>query len=452
MKEFQVFTQIQNTTSKKEKEATLYCNDSETLRKMLLYCYSPLLTYRVKQLDFPDKYNTVQPDISDELFQLLDLLASHTVGTNDAKAMIKRLLAKCTEDGANWVCKIISKDLKIGISESTINKAFPELVPTFKVQLALPMTEPKSGETRWDTITYPNSWIQEVKLDALRCIAMCDGEKVTFRSREGFEFESLDFMASEVLKLAQGRAIVLDGEIVATTYNPNCKVAKKNFEVGTKWVFPQSSSMVRSSKGSYPVEEMKRCLTYVVWDVVSLDYFLSQGKEGTCKPLRYRKTELAGMFEAASGVSNISLISSRPVESKEGAISYHKEIIALDEEGTMLKEVDAVYEFKRSPTVLKLKDFYTSDLRIIGAIEGTKGSKYEMSLGALVVSDDADLVSEVGTGIDDDLRLNMWFRHKRGELVGGIVEVIFQERTADNSLRLPVFVRERPEKTEISWG
>jgi ATP-dependent DNA ligase len=102
--------------------------------------------------------------------------------------------------------------------------------------------------------------------------------------------------------------------------------------------------------------------------------------------------------------------------------------------------------------VLKLKDFYTSDLRIIGAVEGAKGSKYEMSLGALVVGDDADLVSEVGTGIDDDLRLNMWFRHKRGELVGGIVEVIFQERTADNSLRLPVFVRERPEKTDVSWG
>lgn len=451
MKEFNILEQIAVTASKKEKESIIRENASEVLCNLLKYTYNPFLTFRVKQLDYPDKYNVVQPDISLELFQLLDLLAAHTVTPTQARGMIKRLLAKCTEDGAKWVARVIDRDLKIGCGVSTINKAVPGLIPEFKVMLAHPMVEPKSGESNWHRVNYPCEG--SIKADGTRIIAVCNSVTVKYYSREGIEQDTLDHLTPQILALRPGTSFVLDGEGHSLEYIPSCKTAKKNYEQGKNWKFAQSRSMISSSLGTYTPDEMKRGLGYIVWDLIDYDYFLSNGLKGTCKPYKYRRMELAGLFERTKfELTGLVLMESRLLKTKEETIAYFKEARSRGEEGIMVKDINSLYEFKRSYLMLKMKEFYTADLRIIDCIEGTKGTKYEGSLGAILVSDDDKISGKLMGGWDDEEGLAMWFRHKRGEMVGNIVECIYLEITADNSLRHGVFVNERPDKNEISWG
>jgi len=450
MKEFNTLSLLANEASKNGKEEILRRNETETLKKLLWYTYNPYLTYRVQQLDEPMAYNVVQPDISQELFLLIDLLAKHTTTPTEARGMIKRLLAKCTKDGAEWVAKVIKRDLKAGVSSSTINKAFPNLIPVFDVMLAHPMVEPKSGEQHWGKVKYPA--IVEIKFDGFRVIAICDGETVRFFSREGLEILTLDHLIPQIMQLRPGTKFVLDGEAIGIKYNPNCKTAKKNYDAGKNWQFAQGLSMAKSKQGTYPDKEMRDCLGYKVWDIIDYDYFLTQGANGACKPLKYRKTELAGLFERLDRpLPSIQMSVTRLAYNKEDIVRMFKEAVAAKEEGIMVKDKEDVYQFKRSYSNIKVKEFYTADLRVEDCFEGTKGTKNEGSLGTMLVGD-GTISGKVMGGWGDDLGLDMWLRHKRGKMVGVIVEVIYKEITADNNMRHCVFVRERFDKTECSWG
>jgi len=449
MKEFEVLEHVGKTASSRMKVSTLKQYDSPRLRAILKATYDPFKSYRVKKLDIPTKFNSVSVDILDELLQVLDILAAHSVTPAQGRTLIKNVMSKTTEEDSKWIAKITSRDLKIGISEGSINRAFKGLIPTFKVMLAHPVVEPKSGNSRWDDFKFPCAI--EHKLDGMRCIAICDGTKVQFKTREGHDLEALDYLASQVLALKPGCAFVIDGEILGSVFYPECKTAKKNKDAGKNWVFAQGISMARSGKGTYSESAMLNHLVFKVWDIVDYDYFMSHGEKGECKALKFRKSELAGLFERQSNLRGLAMMESILVKNKEEAVDFFTKIVAEGGEGAMIKELDSLYEFDRSYKMLKIKAFYPADLRIIGAFEGKLGTRHEGSLGGLILGDDAKLKSECGTGIDDDLRLEMWFRHKAGKLVGGIVEVLYQEITADNSLRLPIFVRERPDKTTVSF-
>jgi DNA ligase-1 len=448
LKEFKVLKQIQETSAKTGKEQLLKQNDTPSLRTLLYLTYNPYLTYRVQQLEDPPKFNIVQPDITSELNELLLNLAKHTTTPTQARLLIRSLLTKCTEDGAGWVKKIINRDLKIGISASTINKAFPGLVPQFDVQLAHPIVDKKNGTDRWDKVSYPV--VVEEKFDGMRIVAVCDGDAVQYFSREGHSID-LHFLDSQILALRPGTKFVLDGEGIGIKYNPKCAVAKKAYDAGKPWCFPQGLSMIKS-KDKYSLADMKEYVGYKVWDVIDYDFFLSQGEKGIRRPLKERKLELLSLFERADRhLPNLHLVENVVAHSREEVINLFRKFREAGSEGVIIKDVSKPYEFKRSDAALKFKEFYTADLRIIDCLEGSKGSKYEGMLGTLLVSD-GTVTGKVMGGFDDDQRLEFWLAHRRGGMIGRICEIDYMEITADNSLRHAAFIRMRDDKEECSWN
>ena len=125
---------------------------------------------------------------------------------------------------------------------------------------------------------------------------------------------------------------------------------------------------------------------------------------------------------------------------------YNKDAIESGFEGIMIKDVDAIYECKRSVSWLKQKPFIEVSLEVTDVEEGT--GKNEGRLGALVcsgVDDGKTIVVNCGSGFTDTDRIEFW--DNRANLPGQIVEVradaITQNQDGTYSLRFPRFLRFR---------
>ena len=117
-------------------------------------------------------------------------------------------------------------------------------------------------------------------------------------------------------------------------------------------------------------------------------------------------------------------------------------------EGIMIKDVDAVYECKRSVAWLKLKPYIEVSLTVIAVEEGT--GRNVGKLGALICEGEDDgkrIKVNVGSGFSDSNRDAYWLA--RQQVVGQIVEVRAdaatksQDSEATWSLRFPRFLRFR---------
>jgi DNA ligase-1 len=127
-----------------------------------------------------------------------------------------------------------------------------------------------------------------------------------------------------------------------------------------------------------------------------------------------------------------------------------EEEVANGEEGIMINDYNALYEFKRTNSLLKVKKFNSCDLQVIGFEEGT--GKYVGQLGAMVCEYKGGVV-KVGSGLTDDLRNEIWQNRDRYNNV--IIEVSYFEETKDStgklSLRFPTFKDFRFDKTEPNY-
>ena len=431
---FDTLRQMSLTPGKKDKEKLLKLNGTEYLKVLLNLAYDKYSTYRILQIEQPTSYLPIQPDTLEEFQKLAAKLATHTLGTNEARLQVKAFLAKNSQEGAEIYTNVLLRDLRGGFDEKTINKVFPGLVPTFNVQLANKVEE-------WEKIKFPV--LVEEKLDGVRTLAVYDGTNVKFFSREGREFNECGVIAEQIKKLAPGLPFVLDGEFIAKKFNPNNKTCKK-YETGN-WPFNYGLSLVKTDDKTK--EEVAEFLGYHVWDVLDYDYFMSEGVRGVCEVLDVRKIRLSGLFLRHNfSFDNLFEVANWICGKKQDVLDIFRKMRDLDKEGVMVKDLKAKYDFKRSNAVLKLKEFFNMDLRVVGAEEGA--GKYAGKLGALVVADDEGKIStKVGSGFDDEERMTLWIDYLSGSLVGKIVEVSAQEVTKDGSLRFPTYVGLRFDKS-----
>jgi len=419
---------------KNDKVKWLKKGDSDYLRALLLATYDKYQTYRIQQIEQPDIYAEVQPDTMTEFMGLCNDLAKHILGTNEARARIKKFLATNTKPVAEVFTNVLLRDLRMGCDEKTINKAFPGLIPTFDVMLADKLEDV-------DALPYPV--VGETKLDGVRTIAVYDGETVKFFSREGREFDDCGVIAEQIAALAPGVPAVYDGEMIAFTPNLQDKTCKKNIK--GNWPFYYGLSLLKSEDKT--AKEVREHLKYWVWDVIDYDYFMSSGVGGRNEKLADRKMKLSGLFSRhEQAFSNIEQLPSLLIENRGELLATFRELRNQGAEGLMVKFLDSPYEFKRSKKLLKMKEFFSIDLRVQDAEEGT--GKFAGLLGALVLADDTGRIkTKVGTGFTDLERADLWVAHLSSKLVGTIVEINGQEVTEDGSIRFPSFIRLREDKT-----
>jgi len=186
-----------------------------------------------------------------------------------------------------------------------------------------------------------------------------------------------------------------------------------------------------------------------LFDIVPLSEF---NKGVSLKTQLQRSEELAAWYSVNKDVlPNVAILDYEvlDLDSDEGSTRFqeiNKQAIAGGYEGIMIKDVDAVYECKRTHSWLKLKPFIEVSLEVVGLEAGT--GRNEGRLGALVcvgTDDGKDIMTNVGSGLSDTDRDDFW--SNQDSVVGQIVEVradaVTQNQDGTFSLRFPRFLRFR---------
>ena len=327
--------------------------------------------------------------------------------------------------------RVIAKDLKCGVSEATINKIKPGHIPTYPVMLASAYDQRLIDRFDWPGMC-------QLKLDGMRFNAIVRGENVEFRSRNGKEISiPSDLFPRAFVALAKeyGADYVFDGELLVVD------AAGRPLDRKTG-----NGILNKAVKGTVSKSEAAR-IRATVWDAIPVENFV-EGIYSVAYESRF--TRLVGAHKQFSESSRqlshlISPVLTEYVKNDYEARRMFERFLAEGQEGTILKDRNAIWEDKRSKGSIKFKGELEADMRIIGWELGT--GKNSNRLGALVVSsEDGKIVVNVGTGFTDADRDSI-----QPHVVGKIASIKYNARIQDKkgnteSLFLPVFVEIREDK------
>ena len=238
-------------------------------------------------------------------------------------------------------------------------------------------------------------WMSE-KLDGVR--AYWNGEGLY--SRNGNRFAA---PASYLAWLPRGTP--LDGELY----------------LGAKR-FPETLSIVRTKTPDARWSQ----ISYVVFDL-----------PGSALPFEARMKKLEEVVRKLSAGKRgcpVKLISQVLCKSSAHLSTHHKSIIKRGIEGTMLRKPGSLYERRRSSSLLKVKDFFDDEAKIVGYKPGE--GKYRGQLGAYLVRKKDGVEFEVGSGLTDAER-------RKPLRLGTRITFRYQELMPSGKPRFPTFVAAR---------
>jgi len=388
--------------------------------------YNPYYTFHVKQV--PESSGIEHAENPWPVFWgLLEGLRTRSFSGHRARDAILETMKRFDSLEWNNLCRrVITKDLRCGISEKTLNKVLGKTewkIPVFSCQLAQDSTDqPKKlkGIKRL-----------ECKLDGVRVLAVVQGTDVTLYSRNGKEFANFPQIAQAIednrnalFTIPHGGRFVLDGEIVGESFQKLMKQAHRKSDAVTDG------------------------MVYHVFDIIPLDSFI----EGHYNAQQHKRIEMLERVRALlpdNGpiqVMNGLEVDLDTAEGHDIMQRYAEAAVEGGFEGIMIKSMDAPYLCKRTDSWMKWKPTITVDLNIVGFEEGT--GRNLGRLGAIICEGDDNgrhIRVNVGSGLSDSDRDEYW--SSRDLLLGHLVEVqadaVTQNQDGSYSLRFPRFLRFR---------
>jgi DNA ligase-1 len=436
---------LETTSGRNDKIEILRDNATNTLLQDAIYhALSPYIQYNIRKI--PKYTATGTKDVA-WFISHLDQFSERKVTGNAAIQLLTELLSSMDPDSAIVAERIIKKDLRCGVQESTVNKVWKGLVPNYPCLLGKGYDEKTIQKIQWPAHS-------QLKADGMRVnviyrIDEGSGESITIRGRSGKLVDLYGYFDDDFIDLGNtvGSSVVFDGELVVLDDDGSVMSRKKGNGILNKAV-----------RGTISKEEASR-VRMRVWDMIDYDAFL-EFKDVT--PYRTRFADLKEAIStcptttasALKDTIRYELIQWRIVQSLDEALAHYEEALAAGEEGIMLKNIDSPWEDKRSQHLVKMKAENDCDLEVIGWNPGTPGTKNENKMGSLVCASSDRMLEVSISGFSDDLRdeitanINDW--------IGRIVTVLYNERITSkdksrqgvDSLFLPRFVELREDKEE----
>ena len=291
----------------------------------------------------------------------------------------------------------LSRSLKAGVSITTINKAYPNLIRTFNVMLAKDV----------EIIDYPA--LASTKYDGVRLVAFVFPDYVEISTRAG-KIVRIESLEQSLKNAPQG---VYDGEIVHGTGD----------QAGRTRI---TGSINRILKGT---SNDLNDYTFCIFDYLTIGEWMM--KDTSPYSLRLEFLE-----KNCKGIDNVI-----PVKQETVYTNYQMEELFQDRldrgfEGLILRYPEDPYIWKRTDMLIKKKAIKECILKCTGVTEGA--GKYSGLIGALICSGHVKGIPikvKVGTGLSDEDRLRPDTYY-----IGKNIEIAYNSVIC-NSLFLPRFLR-----------
>lgn len=426
---YKIIEELRSTNSRLDKEAILKSNiDNELLKTVLVYALGKHIKFYQKKIPAYSTNNT-NIDLSEALDNLSKLM-DRTYTGNDAIAYLSSILSDVSVNDAKLIELIIEKDLKCGVSTSTVNKIWKGLIPEYPYQRCSLISDVKLNT--WDLTKGVYS---QLKADALFCNTNnYENGTVEMLTRNGEDIPIDKF--PNIVKQIQEQFDTntqIHGELMV----------KRDGEILPREI---SNGIINSvtKGGTFGFGEEPYL---VVWDQVPLEQVLPKCSINI--PYSSRFDNLSNQCNKVTD-SSVELIETRICYTIEEIVKHFEEMIGLGLEGTVVKNPAGIWEDKTSKDQIKLKlEVDSIELEIVGFKEG-KG-KNAATFGSIECKSSDDKINVFISGFKDNVRLDL--HNRREEIVGTIISVKANALTNPTkgkdyySLFLPRFEGERKDKT-----
>ena len=419
----EIFEKIKNTAGANAKRAILDSNKTGLLELIFTDTYDKSRNYYVK------KYTvtgcgacTIEQNY--ELFHnMLNNLNTRAITGNAAIEFVENTLSLYTKEDQDILCKILDRNLKIGIGMESFNKVSESTIDKFEVALAYNLDKVKNVNP------IDGTFFASRKLDGVRCIAIVNPmvKTVRFLSRQGKEFTTLKRLEYPLLKMTESynEVMVFDGELCFVDENGN-----ENF----------SKAVQNVTKKDVVAEDVRYC----IFDFMSFDVFnYDGGKIFSERYNEYQKLHMKYCVDIDVATYITPLIQER-ITTQEQFDKWTSLVKDNGWEGFMLRK-DTQYKSGRVKDLIKVKKFQDAEYIVEGIETGTAvynedGMKEYDIVSAIVISHKGNKVN-VGSGLSKEQRI-AWYNDPT-QIIGKTVTVqYFEESTNKNndgiSLRFPV--------------
>ena len=448
--------ELQNTSSTILKQEMLSeCRNDETFKQILKFLLNPNIVTGINKKKIEKKVDAVRCDFT-TIIQLMDYLKEHNTGTDKDIACCQAFLnywsddyldqagEEDVEDGfysadtqydnqkiQDFIKSIITKSLKLGVDVKTVNKVYgKDFIPVLNVMLGTSVEKCKIPEGTWFAISQ--------KLNGSRCFYY----KGKLYTRQGKIYTGCEHIIKDIENLTSKNRMFV--EPVYENYVFDGELILKDNSLSDSEAFQKGVGIANSDK------ENKQELKLVIFDMLNQKEFEFGESIYLYKRRKEQLNDLRNLI-ADKNLSNIEVVPMFYEGTDQSEIwkwlDYAEE---NDMEGVMIN-LDTPYECKRTKNLIKVKKFYTLDLKVINAVEGD--GRLKGTLGALVVDYKGNTVN-VGSGFSDKQRKEFW--ENKESIIGRVIEVKYKEITKNKdtsleSLQFPVFVSLREQGKEVSY-
>ena len=424
---------VAENSSKNDKQAlvTNFAANDE-FKAVCKLAYDPFMIFGIQ----PTKaHEQIEPgelffDENGTMEFLQDLIDRKLTG-NAAKDALEKQLRTLNAESAELLIRILRKDLRAGFSESTINKAVPDLIPVFPYMRCSLPKEAKIAEWNWS-----KGVISQEKADGM----FANGNRIKgtlyFASRQGSPFPMDEF-----------------GELVE-----EAKVKlRENFQYHGELMVERDGEILPREIGNGILNSVLKGGTfgegerpiYFIWDLIPINAVKSKGQYNA--PYLNR---LKDIRDSVQECKHIRMIETKAVTSMAAAYEHFFSLTKQGKEGTVIKRSDMIWKDGTSKDQVKLKVEAPCELEIYDIADGKVGSKNEGLPGALRCQSACGQLKVDVTVKNEKMRKEI--EKDREHWKGKIVTVIFNQilnpsaSNDDHSLFLPRLAEDtyRADKSE----
>jgi DNA ligase-1 len=406
--------------------------DNELLQRVLKMTYDKVdFTYGVtmKNVSTDVEYKTISISLSSALNTLENDFCTRRVTGNDALYKIGELLNQLSTEDGDIFAKVLTRDLRINMGRSNINKVFKGLIVKPVYMRCGLFNNGKKSKIN------PEGSIVQLKADGTYREFTVENGAVICNSRSG---ESYDYPI-----LNQTLETYPDGHYIGEL---TVRLAD-----GTICDRATGNGLIKSMELPDGAE-----IVLDLWDYVTLEEYTNAANKvhGTTPYHERLKTLLLTVLKdrhLSPMPHAINVIETHVVNTIGEAMQHCVAWMEAGLEGGVWKDKDAIFRDGTSPQQEKMKLEIEVEVRIIGFKAGTVGTKREGKIGSIEYATDDGKVKGFASGFSDKELDDMDGR--RDEILKAIMSLTCNDITKSRSnehyaLSHPRFNEIRTDKNE----